>query len=429
MKRIMIFVIMLAMLITSLPYGASGGQTTEQADRRQLKKEGIKLQADKQCTASELKMYRPVKDSTIEAINKFSYNTASRLLKPDGKNYCYSPLSLYYALALAATGAKGSTREELFLLLGISDAEELSEQSRNLYHQLYTNDEVSKLKISNSLWIDKEVGGKKIEYKDAFVDNAIQNFYASLFLVDFDDADTGNKMAQWISDNTNNTLTPTIDIDPEQIMSIINTVYFIDQWTDAFDMDRTAESIFKLPNGGQVKCDFMNNKKHSRFVKGSNFIRSDLALKNKCKMVFILPDKGTNVNELMATPEKMQKIFTQGQEYYGEVTWSVPKFSYDSKYDLRKTMQKLGVIDAFTSRADFTGITDYRACISDIIQQTHIGINEKGVEASAFTQINFVGVSVPSDKVKMILDRPFIYGIVTPDNIPLFVGVCNDPAK
>ena len=37
------------------------------------------------------------------------------------------------------------------------------------------------------------------------------------------------KLAEWVSANTNGTLSLAIEIYPEQILSILNTVYFYDQ--------------------------------------------------------------------------------------------------------------------------------------------------------------------------------------------------------
>lgn len=48
-------------------------------------------------------------------------------------NVNYSPLSLYYALAVAASGAEGQTQQELLDLLGVADADTLAEQCGNLY--------------------------------------------------------------------------------------------------------------------------------------------------------------------------------------------------------------------------------------------------------------------------------------------------------
>ena len=76
-----------------------------------------------------------------------------------------------------------------------------------------------------------------------------------------------------------------------------------------------------------------------------------------------------------------------------------------------------------------TGITDQMAYINEIQQQTHISIDEEGVEASAFTQIDYVGSATSEGRVDMILDRPFIYGITASNGSLLFIGICMNPVE
>ena len=68
----------------------------------------------------------PVNDLTYDAIHQFSYNTAAQVFKEVKTNSCYSPLSLYYALALSATGAEAATKEELLDLLGFDNTSDLA---------------------------------------------------------------------------------------------------------------------------------------------------------------------------------------------------------------------------------------------------------------------------------------------------------------
>ena len=67
------------------------------------------------------------------------------------------------------------------------------------------------------------------------------------------------------------------------------------------------------------------------------------------------------------------------------------------------------------------------AFISGINQETHIAIDENGVEASAFTQIDYAGAAMPEGRAEMILNRPFIYAVTTSNGMILFVGICNNP--
>ena len=66
-----------------------------------------------------------------------------------------------------------------------------------------------------------------MSFKEEFIDNATANFYATLFSADFAAPESAEAMSAWISENTNGTLAPQFAPDPQQIMSIINTVYFL----------------------------------------------------------------------------------------------------------------------------------------------------------------------------------------------------------
>ncbi|NLL04908.1 MAG: serpin family protein [Clostridiaceae bacterium] len=326
---------------------------------------------------------------------------------------------------------KNDTESELLDLLGVSDTETLSMQCGNLYRLLYKDNNIGKLKIANSIWMDDDMNGAPIVFKEDFVKNAAENFYASSHSVDFASEETRKAMSDWVSANTNGTLSPKIEIDTsEQILSILNTVYFYDQWINRFDKSKTAEDAFYLSDGGNVKCDFLNQSFMSMdFTKGEGFTRAGLQLKNAGQMIFILPDNGISPYELLSSPDKMKDTFEGGKNFYGEVLWKIPKFSFGSDLSLNDVLKSLGVSSAFMPNADFTGITDSMAFITDVHQETHIAIDENGVEASAFTQINCCGAAPPEGRADMILDRPFIYGIKEQNGSLLFVGVCENPAE
>ena len=95
----------------------------------------------------------PVSDATIARVNGFAYRSADALLPDAQGNANYSPLSLYYALALLCEGAEGETRAELAeALTGAPDGTP-GEELGNLMRRLYTDDGIGRLEIANALWM------------------------------------------------------------------------------------------------------------------------------------------------------------------------------------------------------------------------------------------------------------------------------------
>ena len=70
----------------------------------------------------------------------------------------------------------------------------------------------------------------------------------------------------------------------------------------------------------------------------------------------------------------------------------------------------LGIQQAFTKGADFSAISDDKDLyIDSVIQSAHLQVDEKGVEASAATEVSFAlrATLAPPNKKVMRCDRPF----------------------
>lgn len=201
-----------------------------------------------------------------EGLEQFAFESGSQVLKTVEENGVYSPLSLYYALALAGCGAEGQTVSEIMDNLGMQNKEELAEQCRKLYqwytyreqydkkvYQQYDGAYNSSIRLGNSLWISEN-----LDIREEYQQMAAEKFFASSYGVDFADPQTGKKMGKWISEKTNGVLEPQLSTDPETLLSIINTLYFYGAWQDCFSESRTMPDAFTLEGGSEVTCPFLN---------------------------------------------------------------------------------------------------------------------------------------------------------------------------
>ena len=376
----------------------------------------------------------PVRAEYKTALQNFAAASATEIFRSDKKstNITYSPISLYMALAISASAAKNQTQDEILSVLNMkkSGVNQLESQTGNLFRLLYTDNKVGKLHLANSLWL-----AKGIPFNKEYLDTATKKYYASLYSVDFADANTGDLISQWISENTNGLLQGSNRPNPQQILAIINTLYFYDEWMKPFSESQTKKDAFTLADGQTVTAEFMNDTLLGHgFIRGEGFLSSSLAFKNGSSMNFYLPDKGVDVYDLVSTPEKMNKLLQPAQgeneKKQGRVVFKIPKFTYGTKLPLIDVLKNMGMKQAFEPNADFSNLTSATsAYISEVLQESYISINEKGCEAAAYTKISMTtsGPAPSEEYADMILDRPFIYTITSPDDVVLFMGVINNP--
>lgn len=379
------------------------------------------------------KRIEDIDDEFLTNVKDFSYESASMILKEQdiNTNNLYSPISLYMALAMMAESALGDTKQEILDVIHMDDSSMIDEETGKLFRKLYFHNEIGKLNLANSLWLNKD-----IKFNKELLDKLASDYYSYSFRVDFTDKDTSKKIGDWISENTGGRLgyNPQDFItDSEQVMILLNTIYFYDEWVDRFNTDKTEEDTFYLADSGTVKCDFMNMTYGSHgYVKADGYTSSYLAFKNGYRMVFILPDEGVFPTEIISDPKRLSEAFdsiSSEKRQTGKVIFKIPKFNYKVQLDLCESMRILGVKSAFDiNTADFTPLSQTKPLyISDVKQSAAISIDEKGCEAAAFTQIDYAGSARPEGMAEMILDRPFIFGIIDIDGCPLFIGIINNP--
>ncbi len=379
-----------------------------------------------------------ISDGTRYAVNEFSYKTAAAILKDTGESGCFSPLSLYQTLAILASGAEGQTCSELLDLLGQSDLETLEEEAGKLYRVNYADNEINRLQIANSLWLDDETeDGMPIAYHQDWVLSAAADYYADVYAADFSSEDTQKTLWEWIDTHTGGVFrysSKDVNLSDDTVMAVVNTLWYKTQWSDQFREENTASDTFTEENGGTVACDFMHRTEGTGVaIETAEYTKSYLQL-NRGSMIFVLPKEGISLDSLL-TEEKLREIFENGNYNSAEVRWSVPKFETNSTFELADTLKALGMASAFEENAaDFSRISDTPLYLSRVQQGTRISVNEDGVEAAAYTDAEAEanvgeGIAEEVPVVEMNLNRPFLYLITANDGSTLFLGTVRMPQE
>ena len=364
----------------------------------------------------------------VEPLKAFAWDSAAELisLEADGTNLCYSPLSLYYALSMCAGGAEGTTADELLTVLNMEDPAVLGSTLHAFYNLVYRDNEFTRLKLANSMWLDDGIEGV---WNHDWVDAAAGDYFAEIFEFDLSGPDAGLKMGQWIAGQTEGQLTPEIEVDEGTLISLINTVYLSDQWMLKFDPNLTRSGGFTLSDGSQVTCDYMNEPDGmGLYYDGDGYTSAKLELKES-SLTVVLPDEGSSIEEMLDA-HSLENLFTTTSDDIYNIKWQVPRFTVEADYDLKAMLQTMGIESLFSESADLSSISELPLFIGEVRQGTRLSVNEDGLEAASYTNM-MGGMGGPELEADMILDRPFLYQVsiraADPMGVPAFIGICGDP--
>ena len=363
-----------------------------------------------------------------ESLKVFAADSASALFAAEKGNVNYSPVSLYLALALTSAGAQGETQSEILEALRAENisAEKLAEQCGCLYRLISLKNDVGKLVPSASLWLNT---GKNL--KADFAKTAKDDFYTDVFGAKLQSEETKQAMSQWIREHTSGQLAPEIQVDDMTEMILFTTLDFQDEWIDGFRSENNKKGDFTRSDGSTQRVEYMCTEVNPySFSRGEGYTRSGLSMKNGSRMIFILPDEGVSVSKIAEDPKILRQALTGRDEEYGDVIFEIPKFDFTASMDLKNTVEKLGAGNLFGGDAELRGMTGDPLFLSSVRQQSRIAVDEKGVSAAAFTEMMYAGAAMMEDNVvEMKLNRPFIYAITSPDDVILFVGICEAPTE
>lgn len=347
-------------------------------------------------------------------------------------NIFISPASAYWALAMTANGADGETLSQIISVLGLegNNIEELNRQQQAIISESKEEGDTC-LSIANSIWINQH-----LRVKPHFIKTNQEYYDAEVRNIPFNDAAT-DSINKWCTQKTNGKITSIIEtLNESNMMLLLNAMHFKDEWSKPFMAGGTEEAPFIKEDGETMKVQMMNQKFNTSYYENDSIqIVTKPFANNRYEMVFILPRKGITLEQATAILGKNFTSWHNKMATGTSVIFGLPKFKTEYNTSLKKTLQAMGIENAFNNKADFSGISDAPLYVDDVFQKSYIKIDEKGAEAAAVTA-TMIGLMsarpILVESKKVILDRPFIYMITdnstTAGNI-LFIGKAGAPTE
>lgn len=370
-----------------------------------------------------------IPEGTRFALSDFAAkSTPLALAGQEGKNAAFSPVSLWAALAMLAPCAQGDSQSQLLSALGVAGQRELTDQVSRLWKGLYTNDGVSSLILSNSVWLNDAQQG---EYVQATLDTLGRDYFAGVYTTPMGTAGADQAITDWVAKETNGLIGgngPVVDTMPDTLLLLASSLYYKAAWVVPFDAEKTQEGDFTTASGETASADFMHASLAGNFLKRDGYQAAALETQLG-EMFFVLPEEGTAPEELLSDTSFLSSLSSGAADVqYGMVEWSVPKFDLSADLDLMSTLKSLGITDLLDKdKADLSGLTSLDTFLTQAEQMTRVSADEEGVEAAAVTVLEpKAGASEPSDQAfVMNLNRPFLFALRS-QGVPLFVGVVNE---
>ena len=368
-------------------------------------------------------------ESLVAANNRFGFELFNQLqLKDKGKNIFYSPLSVALALSMAYNGAAGETEEAMRRTLKIEglSLDKLNEASAGLINSLRGSDPKVELAVANSLWARREV-----KFKEDFLERNRQFFAAEVASLDFGSPGALSAINNWVSRNTKSKIPSIIDrINPDDVMFLVNAVYFKGQWENKFKRGLTKNEPFYPLSGPQKEVPMMSQSGDYQYYLGDKFQALRLFYGDKgASLDLFLPDEGSSIDDLLKKLSFEQCDQWTGRFHKAEGDIKIPRFKMDYESSLNDPLKAMGMGVAFErGKADFRGMRDQNDLyISEVKHKAVVEVNEEGTVAAAATSVTAVQV-MALPKFTFIADHPFLMMIRDrrTDAI-LFMGVVVDP--
>jgi serpin B len=368
-------------------------------------------------------------DAVVEGNTEFALDLYQVLRAREG-NLFFSPHSISTALAMTYAGARGSTESQMARVLHfLLDQEQLHPTFAWLEASLRDLEKKGRVQLSvaNSLWPQEGFA-----LLDEFLALTKHYYGVQITAVDYGRAEDARRTINaWVEDKTADKIQELILPDmvgPLTVLVLVNAIYFKGDWASQFDEQLTRRAPFSITPDEQAQVMMMTQKHEFRYAEAGDLQVLELPYAGEDLSMFVLlPAEVGGLADLedRLTVERLERWTKHLWETDVEVF--LPRFEVTLPIKLSDTLHAMGMSDAFSRTADFSGMAKEQLFISEVVHKAFVKVNEEGTEAAAATAV-IVDRGAPPPVPTFRADHPFLFLIRenTTGSI-LFLGRVVDP--
>jgi serine protease inhibitor len=328
-------------------------------------------------------------------------------LSQHNANVFMSPLSASMALSMATNGASGATYDAMHSSLRLtgSTQQEVNGGFKSLIALLRGLDPKTDFRIANSIWFERT-----FPFSTSFLDESKTYFDARVEGLDFSSSSAVPTINSWVSEQTNNKIPTILDaIAKNEVMFLVNAIYFKGIWQKRFDKSKTSDALFRAADGSTATVPMMSRGEgvDVDYASTPEYSAVDLPYGNSAfTMTVVVPN--TDIDTFAESFDQTKWNLLVGSLHSSDVQVYLPRFRMEWKRTLNDDLEQLGMGVAFDpNQADFTRMSPLgsQLYITRVVQETFVDVDEEGTEAAAATS---VGVGVVSMPPSFRADRPFL---------------------
>ena len=353
------------------------------------------------------------------------------------QNTLMSPLAISTSLLMTYMGAEGNTAHQIATGLHLTmPQKDVSAAYLSLANHL--TDSGDKVQIGATMWIDE-----KSNVLESYKSLISKEFEGSIHRVNFRKPLIAAKsMNEWVYERSDGKISNFISpstLSSSTRMILINSLMLKGSWESPFPTQNTGQQPFLRKDGSSVSCKMMRQSSELYYFENDDSQIVALPIENlnsHLAFVIFLPKKSPDdlYNFYYSQDEKKPEGFISYLQYLKKayVNISIPKFIVSQKLNLIPLYRSLGINDALSPKANFSGIDGTKnLMISKAFQQSVLSIDEGGIFATAATSSSFsLKSSRRDDAVEFVANRPFLYAVYDFDTkLLLFLGECQDPSQ
>jgi serpin B len=269
--------------------------------------------------------------------------------------------------------------------------------------------------VANSAWVERGFPIKQ-DYRKLLEGDAGATFET----VDFATASEAarRKINAWVDEKTNHKIRELLSpgtVDSSTRLVLANAIYFKGRWREPFSKRATKYAPFHRPGQADVNVPLMHLDHAFRYLETESYQAVEIPYeKSPYAMVVWLPRKVDGLAKLERewTADRAGKSLANLATV--DVDLYLPRFRVEGSLSLAESLGALGMGEAFTPSADFSGISDEPLWISAVVHRALVEVDEEGTEAAAATAIVApTAAPVEQEPVKKVFraDHPFLFAI------------------